>query len=320
EDSKTKMMKEMPYELLKDNENKQLGKNNEAKMTLYNALPHKEYKRIDFLTQEYKKYSILNEEMIDNSFTQFNAIMTSLKSLDPDYSSKNHVRKFLRTIPLKWRAKVTTIKEAKGLAILPLDELIGNLKVHDKLDIYKVKTKGGESLRRERGCYNYGNKNYLADNCPKPYNKAFVGVTWSDSEDGDKSRNDATCLMAILSKSNWSDSENGDDLEMMQHVRHEHDSLKDHRITDNGCTNHNNVYRRPLYSYPLNQDKDIIPKSEVFNLGNILPTSIHEFCLAFMVDNSTLCHKRLGHANMRLIQNIASKELVRKLPKENFDN
>ncbi|GJY84288.1 hypothetical protein Tco_0497664 [Tanacetum coccineum] len=35
-----------PYEKLKDNEKKQLGKNNEAKMTLYNALPRKEYERV----------------------------------------------------------------------------------------------------------------------------------------------------------------------------------------------------------------------------------------------------------------------------------
>ncbi|GJV76847.1 hypothetical protein Tco_0414445 [Tanacetum coccineum] len=38
EDSKTKMMKETPYELLKDEQKKQLGKNNKAKITLYNAL------------------------------------------------------------------------------------------------------------------------------------------------------------------------------------------------------------------------------------------------------------------------------------------
>ncbi|GKF75759.1 hypothetical protein Tco_0225203, partial [Tanacetum coccineum] len=41
-----KLMKKMPYELLKDNVKKQLGKNNEAKMTLYNALPRKEYERV----------------------------------------------------------------------------------------------------------------------------------------------------------------------------------------------------------------------------------------------------------------------------------
>ncbi|GKD28028.1 zf-CCHC domain-containing protein [Tanacetum coccineum] len=102
-------MKEMSYELLKDTEKKQLGKNEETKMTIYNALPRKEY----------------------YGFIRFNAIVTSLKSLDPDYSSKNHVRKFLRALPLKCRAKVTTIEEAKDLATLPLDELIGNLKVYE---------------------------------------------------------------------------------------------------------------------------------------------------------------------------------------------
>nr|GEV67276.1 hypothetical protein [Tanacetum cinerariifolium] len=52
----------------------------------------------------------------------------SLKSLDSDYSSKNHVRKFLCALPLKWRAKVTSIIKAKDLATLPLDELIVALK------------------------------------------------------------------------------------------------------------------------------------------------------------------------------------------------
>nr|GEZ75742.1 UBN2 domain-containing protein [Tanacetum cinerariifolium] len=154
----TKEKKETPYELLKESNKKQLGKNDEAKMTIYNVLPRKEYERvfmckatneiwrtliithqgnsqvknckIDLLTQEYEKFSISNEETIDSCFTGFNAIMTSLKSLDPDYSSTNHVRNFLRALPLKWRANVTAIEEAKDLATLPLDELIGNLKVY----------------------------------------------------------------------------------------------------------------------------------------------------------------------------------------------
>ncbi|GJU36904.1 hypothetical protein Tco_1185258 [Tanacetum coccineum] len=97
EDLETKMMKDTPYELLKDDEMKQLGKNNEAKMTLYNALPRKEYEqvcmcktakevwhtliithqensqvkdcKINLLTQLYKKFSILDEETIDSGFT-----------------------------------------------------------------------------------------------------------------------------------------------------------------------------------------------------------------------------------------------------------
>ncbi|GJV91514.1 protein CHUP1, chloroplastic [Tanacetum coccineum] len=218
------MMKEMTYEFLRGEQKKQLGKNNEAKMTLYNALP----------------LLISNEETIDSGFTRFNAIVTSLKSLDPDYSSKNYVRKFLRALPLKWRAKVTIIEEAKDLATLSLDELIGNLKVyetilgingvaskpikdnvmpralkanvtrgqtssdsicqdksnkdeeinlmaknfrklfqkgvkkHDKFDICKENTKGGESSRCECCCYNCGNKNHFIRDCPKSKrNKAF---------------------------------------------------------------------------------------------------------------------------------------------------
>nr|GEV86660.1 zf-CCHC domain-containing protein/DUF4219 domain-containing protein/UBN2 domain-containing protein [Tanacetum cinerariifolium] len=159
EQQRNKVDEETSYELLKDIKKKQLGKNEEAKMTIYNALPCKEYKRvfmcetakefwhtliithqgnsqvknckINILTQEYKKFSISNKETIDNGFIKFNAIVTSLKSLDPNYSSKNHVRKFLRALPLKWKANVITIEEAKDLAILPFDELIGNLKVYE---------------------------------------------------------------------------------------------------------------------------------------------------------------------------------------------
>nr|GEV02192.1 zf-CCHC domain-containing protein/UBN2 domain-containing protein [Tanacetum cinerariifolium] len=47
------------------------------------------------------------------------------------FSSKNYVRKFLRALHLKWRAKVTAIEESKDLTSLSLDELIGNLKVYE---------------------------------------------------------------------------------------------------------------------------------------------------------------------------------------------
>ncbi|GJS78421.1 UBN2 domain-containing protein [Tanacetum coccineum] len=75
---------------------------------------------------------------------RFNTIITSLKALDEGYSSKNYVRKFLRALHPKWRAKVTAIKESKDLTSLSLDELIGNLKVHEmiiKKDTEIVKAK-----------------------------------------------------------------------------------------------------------------------------------------------------------------------------------
>ncbi|GJQ94495.1 retrovirus-related pol polyprotein from transposon TNT 1-94 [Tanacetum coccineum] len=54
----------------------------------------------------------------------------------------------------------------------------------------------------------------------------------------------------------------------------------------------------------------------VMKLGNKPKDQI---CLTTIDENSTLWHRRLGHANMRLIQSLASKDLVRNLPKLKFD-
>ncbi|GKE80879.1 zf-CCHC domain-containing protein, partial [Tanacetum coccineum] len=130
-------------------------------MVIYNALPRKEYERIfrcntakeiwktllithqgnsqvkdnkiDLLVQQYEQLVISEDESIDNAFARFNTIITSLKALDEGYSSKNYVRKFLRALHPKWRAKVTAIEESKDLTSLSLDELIGNLKVHEMI-------------------------------------------------------------------------------------------------------------------------------------------------------------------------------------------
>ncbi|GJS45417.1 retrovirus-related pol polyprotein from transposon TNT 1-94 [Tanacetum coccineum] len=92
-----------------------------------------------------KGYGSIKYESIDSAFARFNTIITSLKALDEGYSSKNYVRKFLRALHPKWRAKVTAIEESKDLTSLSLDELIGNLKVHEmiiKKDSEIVKAKG----------------------------------------------------------------------------------------------------------------------------------------------------------------------------------
>ncbi|GJV79011.1 zf-CCHC domain-containing protein [Tanacetum coccineum] len=83
--------------------------------------------------------------------TPFNTIITSLKALYEGFSSKNYVRKFLRALHLKWRAKVTAIEESKDLSSLARDELIGNLKVHEVVmekdsEIYRGKKERVKSI------------------------------------------------------------------------------------------------------------------------------------------------------------------------------
>ncbi|GJT06285.1 zf-CCHC domain-containing protein [Tanacetum coccineum] len=104
--------------------------------------------KIDLLVQQYEQFTISEEESIDNAFAKFNTIITSLTELDEGFSSKNCVRKFLRALHPKSSAKVTAIEESTNLITLPLDELIGNLKVYEeviKKDFKTVKGKKEQS-------------------------------------------------------------------------------------------------------------------------------------------------------------------------------
>ncbi|GKC28469.1 zf-CCHC domain-containing protein, partial [Tanacetum coccineum] len=111
---KTKLDEVIPFEKQSDDLKKKLAKNNEAKMVIYNALPRKEYEII-FMCNTAKE------------------IWKTLLITHQGYSSKNYVRKFLRALHPKWRAKVTAIEELKDLTSLSLDELITNLKVHEMI-------------------------------------------------------------------------------------------------------------------------------------------------------------------------------------------
>nr|GEW09092.1 UBN2 domain-containing protein [Tanacetum cinerariifolium] len=125
--------------------------------------------KIDLLVQHYEQFVISEDESIDSAFARFNTIINSLKALDEGYSSKNYVRKFLRALHPKWRAKVTTIEESKDLTSISLDELIGNLKVHKmiiKKDSKIVKAKGERRSRalkakkksNDEECLNFGSE------------------------------------------------------------------------------------------------------------------------------------------------------------------
>ncbi|GJR19438.1 zf-CCHC domain-containing protein [Tanacetum coccineum] len=150
---------------------------------------------------------IPEEESIDNAFAKFNTIISSLKALDEGFSSKNCVRKFLRALHPKRRAKVTAIEESKNLTTLSLDELIGNLKVYEEessddvsstsdsedeeyamavRDFKKFFKRQGRFVRQpheerksfqrnkdekngkdERKCFKCGDPNHLIGECPK---------------------------------------------------------------------------------------------------------------------------------------------------------
>nr|GEU62981.1 integrase, catalytic region, zinc finger, CCHC-type, peptidase aspartic, catalytic [Tanacetum cinerariifolium] len=392
EDSEIKLMKETPYELLEDNQKKKLCKNDEAKKTLYNVLPHKEYERvfmcktakevwhtsiithqgnsqvknckIDLLTHEYEKFSISNEETIDSGFTRFNAI-------------------------------VIAIEEAKDLATLPLDELVDNLKVYEmilendevvsktttkdkvkslalKYKVTREKTSDGSNnqdgsdedideeeeeaeafnllARNFRKFFRKGNRfgrcnqfeivanrieGHFTSECRKPKeNKAFIRGAWGDSEDIDEHQNDATCLMAIDSREDGGHVVFGSNLKgkvvdggnithgSITITNFEHVSglafnlISVGQLCDDACI----VSFTKVYC-DISKNVKFLAKGNRRNglysckLGD---NSKQQICLASMMDNSTLWHRRLDHANTRLIQNLASNKILKNLPKLRF--
>nr|GEU47627.1 zf-CCHC domain-containing protein/UBN2 domain-containing protein [Tanacetum cinerariifolium] len=167
-----------------------LSKNDEAKMVLYNALPKKEYFRI-FMCKTAKDV--------------WNSLVIPHQALEKYFSSRNHVRKFFRVLPTKWRPKMMAIEEFKDLSTVLHVELIGNLKVYEvvlekdsevsksKKEIYKslalkakkvsndkdvscsdsddneysMVSKGREKGKEERRCFKCGDLNHFISDCPK---------------------------------------------------------------------------------------------------------------------------------------------------------
>ncbi|GKA38465.1 retrovirus-related pol polyprotein from transposon TNT 1-94 [Tanacetum coccineum] len=267
-------MKEIPYELLKDTEKKQLGKNEEAKMTIYNALPRKEYER-GFMCKTAKE---------------------------------NHVRKFLRAHPLKWRAKVTAIEEAKYLATLPLDELFENLKVigsDAEIDLVMAvigSVKGAVCLKCDllpddeivdSGYTKHMTRNRRLFTSYKGYDGGHVVFRINlkgKVVGGGNVTHDAITITNVehvsgLAFNLISVGQLCDDNCVVSFTK------VDCAISKNGKTLAKSHRRNGLYTCKLGDN------------------SKQKICLASMVDNSTLWHRRLGHANMRLVQNLASNEL-----------
>ncbi|GKB19166.1 retrovirus-related pol polyprotein from transposon TNT 1-94 [Tanacetum coccineum] len=289
---------------------------------------------------------------------------------------RNHVRKFLKVLPTKWRPKVTTIKESKDLSALPLDELISNLKVYEvviekdseiskgKKEKYKLlalkarKVSSDEEVsssesddeeyamaikedkkeKEDRRCFKRGDPNHFISDCPKHScndQKAFVVGYWSDYEEDSKM--EVICLMALANN------------EVRQKVKLDPDEW----IQDSGCTRHMMGNKDLFSSYKtfdggnalfgsntkekssakckvlFSETGSEIIKSDITIGKGIRKNGIYimkmgnspkdALCLTSIDDTSTLWHRRLGHANMRLIQSLSSKELVRNLPKLNFE-
>ncbi|GJW76626.1 zf-CCHC domain-containing protein [Tanacetum coccineum] len=154
-----------------------------------------------------------------------------LEELELDEERENYVRKFLRALHLKWRAKVTAIEESKDLTslakgirkirscrletsrsedeeyVMPVRDFKKFFKrrgrfVRQPLNDKKMfqRSRGDKNGKNDRKCFRCSDLNHLIGECPKLLisdiePRTFVRGSWSDSsEEDDEKVKDETCL------------------------------------------------------------------------------------------------------------------------------
>ena len=83
------------------------------------------------LIQKYEAFKMEDSESIKAMFSRFQILVVGLKVLDKGYSTTDHVKKIIRSLPKQWRPMVTTLKLAKDLNKISLKELVSSLRSHE---------------------------------------------------------------------------------------------------------------------------------------------------------------------------------------------
>ncbi|GJV49727.1 retrovirus-related pol polyprotein from transposon TNT 1-94 [Tanacetum coccineum] len=296
---KTKLDEVIPFEKQSDDLKKRLAKNNEAKMVIYNALPRKEYERIFMCntTKEIWKTLLIthqgNSQVKDNKidllvqqYEQF--VISEDESIDNAFARFNTIITSLKALDEGYSSKNYVRKFLRAL----------HPKWRSKVTAIE-ESKDLTSLSLDELIGNLKFHEMII--------KKDSRISDSGEEDDEKAK-DKTCLVAQASNEICL----GVDLE------------PDEWIKDSGCQICDNKCRVTFSEHDseITKDGKVIGRGirkkglYVMKLGNKPKDKI---CLATIDENSTLWHRRLGHANMRLIQSLASKELVRNLPKLKFD-
>ena len=83
------------------------------------------------LVHQYELFKMKEDESVEQMYSRFQTLVSGLQLLKKSYVASDHVSKILRSLPARWRPKVTAIEEAKDLNTLSVDDLVSFLKVHE---------------------------------------------------------------------------------------------------------------------------------------------------------------------------------------------
>ena len=98
------------------------------------------------LTTSFEEITMEEDESLDEFYAKLEDIVNSAFNLRETIPKPKIVRKVLRSLPERFHAKITTIKESKDIDQIPLTELVGNLQTY-KLGLTRIeKSSKGKSM------------------------------------------------------------------------------------------------------------------------------------------------------------------------------
>ena len=83
--------------------------------------------KLQRLSTSFKKIKMEKDESFDEFYVKLKDIVNSAFNLGETILEPKIVRKVLRSLPKRFHAKITAIKESKDIDKIPFTELVGNL-------------------------------------------------------------------------------------------------------------------------------------------------------------------------------------------------
>ena len=87
--------------------------------------------KLQRLTMSFEEIKMEEDELFDEFYAKFKDIVNSAFNLGETIPEPKIVRNVLRSLPKRFYAKITAIKESKDIDKIPLTELVGNLQTNE---------------------------------------------------------------------------------------------------------------------------------------------------------------------------------------------
>jgi hypothetical protein len=99
--------------------------------TTYKATKLVKSAKLQMLISRFEEIKMLKNETFNEFYTRINDLRNSMVSLGKKVSDAKLIKKILRSLPKRFRIKVTPIEESKDLDSMKIEELVGSLQTYE---------------------------------------------------------------------------------------------------------------------------------------------------------------------------------------------